>query len=219
MRKFMTFIFLPLFAFGMLCLEGCSNSGSKEEKTEVVLISEPEMEDILTNSGWDIQSTTAASFHLWEQLNPSILLLAENKNSEVLIIGEFETPDMAKKAYESAVPLTDDSVIQTNENGHLQALVPLGDDQGYWLFRQAGRCLMGGWMADPASQEEFEILFDSFQTNAPVKQDETHIPTDDPASTPNDVSVPESQESEPEEGGDESAEEGSEEVIDEEVTE
>ncbi|WP_289220247.1 hypothetical protein [Ileibacterium valens] len=178
-KKFHSLLVIPILIAGIIVLDGCSNRDNDEAKTEVVLISEPEMENILTNSGWDIQSTSAASFHLWEQLDPTILLLAENKNSEVLIIGEFDSEEKAVMAYESSVPLTDSNVIQSNEDGHLQALVPLGESDGYWLFRQTDKCVMGGWMQDTTSQEEFETLFTSFQTNAPVIEDETTIPSDD----------------------------------------
>ena len=67
-KKFHSLLVIPILIAGIIVLDGCSNRDNDEAKTEVVLISEPEMENILTNSGWDIQSTSAASFHLWEQL-------------------------------------------------------------------------------------------------------------------------------------------------------
>lgn len=178
MKKRSAAFYAALIAFSLL-VSGCSKAGNEEPKTEVVLISEPEMEEILTNSGWDIQSTSAASFHLWEQLDPTILLLAENKNSEVLIIGEFNSSEEAEKAYESAVPLTDENVVASSTDGIRQALVPLGDDNGYWLFRQAGKCLMGGWIPSTENQPELESLFTSFQTNAPIQSEDPTIPSDD----------------------------------------
>lgn len=155
--------------FGLL-LSGCGSAADNKPQTEVVLISEPEMENILSNSGWDIQSTSAASFHLWEQMNPNILLLAENAAEEVLIIGEFKSSEEAKMAYDSVVPLSDDSVTHSDVNGHLQAMIPLRDNQGYWLFRQAGKVVMGAWMESPDSEGEFTSIFDSFQTDAPVTE-------------------------------------------------
>lgn len=181
----------PLIIFSLLFF-GCSKE-TEQPANDTSLISEPEMEEILTNGGWDIQSTSAASFHLWDQLNPTILLLAENSSEQVMVIGEFEDSKTAELAYESALPLKDSSVTISDTDEHLQALIPLGDDEGYWLFRQAGKCVMGGWMQDPSSQEEYESIFNSFQTNAPVQKDETHVPTDSKPVSPDSTQNADSQ--------------------------
>lgn len=50
-KKFHSLLVIPILIAGIIVLDGCSNQDNDEAKTEVVLISEPEMENILTNSG------------------------------------------------------------------------------------------------------------------------------------------------------------------------
>lgn len=151
-----------------LLLAGCS--GKQESvnpdpaSVDIQLLDAQEAENTLTSSGWTVQSTTAASFHLWEQFTPEMLLLAENSDEQVFIGAQFADEETALKAYESVVPLSDESAAENQDGSwYRQSLVTLPDDGGYWLFRQEGKYVLGGWMASKDDETAMLSTFASLQ--------------------------------------------------------
>ncbi len=147
-----------------LLLTGCGSapdSSTPDSSTvEVQLQTVEEAENTLTSQGWTVQSTTAASFHLWEQYTPQMLILAENSDEQVFIGAQFADEETALKAYDSVVPVSDESST-SNQDGdwYRQSLVTLPDEGGCWVFRQEGQYVLGGWIA---SQDEESGMLDTF---------------------------------------------------------
>lgn len=157
----------PLLAV-LLILTGCFGSNQNEvqtapEKTPIELKSSEEVEQQLSSDGWVVQNTTAANFHLWEKYEPTTLLLAENKKDQVLLYGIFPDEQKAIDAFESVVPLSDDAVQIQDSDWYQQALVTLPENQGNWLFRQAGSYVLGGWFSNPEDFSHMANLFESLQ--------------------------------------------------------
>lgn len=159
---------LPL----IVLLAGCGAKNNPDQNPQPVALKEPaQIQADLSNSGWDVQDTSAASFHVWEQLAPSAMILAEDPAGQVLIIGQFDDEQKASDAYRSSVPLTDTSITIEDTDTWKQALIPLDEGQGFWLFRQAGSDVMGGWMADASSKDEFVNIFNSFLASGAPQTD------------------------------------------------
>lgn len=151
-----------------LLAAGCSNNGNQQDRNPGASMKDAvEIQETLGNTGWDVQDTSAASFHVWEQLSPSSMLLAEDAAGQVLIFGQFADPQTAENAYLSTVPLSDDSVVKEDTDTYEQAFIPLAEGQGYWLFRKAGSSVIGAWMDNEASQADFDGLFNTFLAAAP----------------------------------------------------
>lgn len=174
MKKIPLILAFSLFAFG------CSAGSSSEEEQNTLALKDPvQIQEGLQNSGWDVQDTSAASFHVWEQLSPSSMLLAEDAGGQVLIYGQFADAETAQNAYASTVPLSDDSVVRQDTEYYEQTLTPLSEGQGFWLFRKAGNSVMGAWMQDEAVQAEFDALFNTFLQDGSIP-----APVQDPAQQP-----------------------------------
>lgn len=154
-------IFLP-FLFSAILFTGCSGTPKPVQKVPEILSTE-DIESSLKDKGWETQSTTASSFHLWEQLNPKSLLLAENRNNEVLIIGDFGSEEDAEKAFESLIPNGKDETEDQSSDTYSQALVSLPDQKTWWLFRQIGPHVFGASMTSEKDASSFDSIFTSFQ--------------------------------------------------------
>lgn len=159
-----------VFFLCALLLAGCGQPGEPQTETgssvEVVLLDPAEAESKLTSEGWDVQNTSASSFHLWEQYKPDMLLLAENKQDQVFIGGKFPDAETALSAYESIVPLSDDSSLKNQDSDwYRQSLVTLPDSQGMWIFRQEGPYVLGGWIAEESQQTSMTNTFASLQVS------------------------------------------------------
>lgn len=152
-------------------MSACSTQEEEPAAPEVSVLTSDEIQESLTSKGWEVQTTSAASFHLWEQLNPTVLILAQNYSDEIVIVGEFADEENAKLAFSSVVPVSDDSVAVTTTSTFQQALVPLSDESGYWLFRQVGDDVFGGCFASESNASEFKTLFASFSTGTEADED------------------------------------------------
>lgn len=164
MRKSVVFFLCALLMTG--CTQTQESEGSKTDPINVQLLDVQQAETTLTSSGWTVQNTTAASFHLWEQFDPEMLLLAENSDEQVIIGAQFADEESAQKAYESVVPLSDESSSQ-NQDGdwYRQSLVTLPDDGGFWVFRQEGKYVLGGWIASRDDESAMLSTFASLQVS------------------------------------------------------
>lgn len=158
-------------------LGGCASgrNNAHGENSGLTMKDAATIQNELNTAGWQVQSTSAASFHMFEDLNPTSLTLAEDTEDQVLVIASFENADQAAEGYEATVPTSGDGVETTNENGVVQAWIPLPDGSGYWLFRQIDEWVIGGWTNDANGESAMINLFDSFtlegaaadQQNAP----------------------------------------------------
>ena len=164
--KKLTALVLSLFLFA-----GCSGSKTtvQSNKKNTSYVSQEQMENTLKSDGWNVQTTTAASFHLWEQMNPTFMILAENLEEQVCLVAAFRTSELADAAYQSLVPSGDDHVSHENTDLYDEAIVTLDGDQGSWLVRCGGNDVMAGWMSKPEQKSEYETLFTSLQQD-PSKQ-------------------------------------------------
>jgi hypothetical protein len=151
----------------MLLLCGC------QSKTETETASVPQLnmkdtvavQEQMSNNGWSVSDTTAASFHVWEDLKPSDMFLAEDTAGNSFIYGEFSDADSAYHAYQTTVPLTYEATQLQNTDQYYQAFVTLEDGNGYWLFRCVDASVMGVWMQDASESAELASVFDSLLEN------------------------------------------------------
>lgn len=157
-----------------MLLTGCSPAPKAKEEEKITVNSADAISQDLAEKGWDVQTATASSFHLWEKLDPELLILAENVSDEVLIVGLFQNAEDARLAFSSLVPVNDESIVVDDHETWEQAAVPLEGDEGVWLFRQVDDAVFGACMKDGQKKSEFESLFNTFQSSS--LNSETTVP-------------------------------------------
>ncbi|MCF0258613.1 MAG: hypothetical protein HUJ54_02020 [Erysipelotrichaceae bacterium] len=177
---------ITALVLSLFLMAGCGGSQTQttSDKQNTMYVSQEQMETILKSDGWNVQNTTAASFHLWEQLNPTFMILAENLEKQVCIIGAFRTSEVADAAYQSLIPAGNDNVTHENTNLYDQSFVTLGGEDGYWLVRCGGNYVMAGWMSSPDQRTQLEQIFTSFQQDS----SQSAVPLDSNKSSGTDAS-------------------------------
>lgn len=170
----------------VLSLTGCSGNTPADEGSAVSAASikdESQLEKELKDQGWKVKNTDQTSLDLWNFETPYNILLAQDKESNLLFVSFFDNDAAAKKAFEALVPSEgvrdgfkvedetegDQSPAQSPNGMNYEQAVVVSDTEGVWVFRLYGSELSGYW-SQTQQTELANSLLNSLEIGAPAPE-------------------------------------------------